>query len=271
MNGLAVYTMEWMMKFFVPVCAILLASGFIGCAANSSQDESASAQEMPAASEEETPSASAAMSGSAAAMDPEAQSAITSEQVLEALEAGNQRFVDGVSIERDFSSQVEATATGQYPGAVILSCIDSRVPAEIVFDQGVGDVFSARVAGNIIDPHTIGSIEFATKVAGAKLVVVMGHTSCGAVKGSCDNVQLGHISSLVDTIQPSVEAVTPEGETCASSNAALVDEIAAHNVERTLDNLRAESDIISTLESDGDIMLVGAMYDVATGRVTFME
>jgi carbonic anhydrase len=252
-----------MMKLFVPVCALLLASGFVGCAANSSHEHSESSQA--------TAPASATMSGSAAAMDDATQSALTSEQVLAALQAGNQRFVDGVTVERDFSSQVEATATGQYPGAVILSCIDSRVPAEIVFDQGVGDVFSARVAGNIIDPHTIGSIEFATKVAGAKLVVVMGHTSCGAVMGSCDNVQLGHISSLVGTIQPSVEAVVPEGEQCDSSDKSMVDRVATHNVERTIENLREESEIISTLESDGDIMLVGAMYDVATGRVTFMQ
>lgn len=213
----------------------------------------------------------ATMSGSAEALDAAGQLRLTPDQIVSALQAGNARFVAGETIPRDMSAQVVATAAGQFPGAVILSCIDSRVPAEIVFDQGVGDLFSVRVAGNVINPDVIGSIEFATKVAGSKVIVVMGHTSCGAVKGSCDNVQLGHISSLVNYIRPSVEAVVEEGEECSSSNESLVDRVAAHNVDRTIENLRAESEIIRELEASGDVILVGAMYDVASGVVSFVE
>ena len=139
-----------------------------------------------------------------------------------------------------------------------------------LFDQGIGDIFNARVAGNFINDDMLGSMEFATKVAGAKLVVVTGHTSCGAVMGSCDNVQLGHISSLVDTIQPSVAVVTPEGEKCSSKNGALVNDIAMNNVTRNIGLIRERSPILAELESQGAIKIVGAMYDVSTGRVTFM-
>jgi carbonic anhydrase len=157
------------------------------------------------------------------------------------------------------------------PAAFVLSCVDSRVPVETVFDQGIGDVFVGRVAGNIIDDQMLGSMEFATAVAGAPLILVMGHTACGAVKGACDNVDVGHVTALVRTIQPSVEAVTPEGESCSSSNSELVDAVATHNVSRTVEDIRTRSEIIRDLEARGEVRLVGAMYDLSTGVVTFIE
>lgn len=198
------------------------------------------------------------------------QASLTPDDALEKLEEGNERFVEGERIERDYPAQVKATAAGQYPFAAVLGCIDSRVPAETVFDQGVGDIFTARVAGNFVNTDMLGSLEFATKVAGAKLIVVMGHTDCGAVEGACDDVELGNVSALVSELRPSVEAVTPEGETCSSDNDVLVNDIAEHNVQRTIDEIRQKSDIISQLEKEGTIRIVGAMYDVATGEVTFI-
>lgn len=198
------------------------------------------------------------------------QSNMSPDDVLKRLKKGNERFVNGEMKNRNLNEQVKATSKGQYPAAAVLGCVDSRVPPETVFDQGIGDIFSARVAGNFANEDVMGSLEFATKVAGSKLVVVLGHTSCGAVKGSCDNVQAGHISSLVDEIQPSVKAVTPEDKTCSSDNTELVDKIAKHNVKRTIERLRSESDILKELEDNGDIKIVGAMYDVSTGNVTFL-
>ncbi len=204
------------------------------------------------------------------ALDPQAQAALTPDAALQRLVDGNARFVGGDSTHRDLNLQVQQTAAGQHPAAIVLSCVDSRIPTERVFDQGIGDIFNARVAGNFVNDDMLGSMEFATKVAGAKLVVVMGHTSCGAVKGACDAVDLGHVNSLVKAIQPSVAAVTPEGQKCSSKDATLVDEVATHNVKRTLDEIRARSAILADLERSGAIKMVGAMYDVATGKVSFM-
>jgi carbonic anhydrase len=199
----------------------------------------------------------------------EKQTALTPDKVLEGLKAGNERFVAGEMTSRDLPAQVEKTSSGQFPSAIVLGCVDSRVPPELVFDQGIGDIFSARVAGNIVNDELLGSIEFATKVAGSKLVVVMGHTSCGAVKGACDNVELGKVTSLVEEIRPSVEEVTPEEETCSSKNTELVNKISDHNVERTIAKMREQSDVLTQLEKEGTIKIVGAMYDVSTGKVTF--
>ncbi|QDG53051.1 carbonic anhydrase [Persicimonas caeni] len=204
-------------------------------------------------------------------MTKESQTAMTPDQALQKLKEGNARYVKGEMTNRDLGAQVQATAAGQYPFAVVLGCVDSRVPHELVFDQGVGDIFSARVAGNFETEDMLGSMEFATKVAGSKVVVVMGHTSCGAVKGSCDNVQLGHISSLVEEIKPAVEDVTPEGETCSSDNTELVNKIAHRNVELTVEDVRERSEILAEMEKAGDIKIVGAMYDISTGKVEFFE
>jgi len=195
------------------------------------------------------------------------QEAMTSDQALQQLRAGNERFARGASLTRDFPAQVKATAEAQYPFAVVLSCLDSRIPVEHVFDQGIGDVFTARVAGNFANPDILGSLEFATKVVGAKTIVVLGHDKCGAVKGSCDNVQLGHISSIVENIKPSVEAVA--GPSCSSKDAALVDKIAENNVDRTIKEIRQKSSILRELEEQGKLKIVGAMYDLDTGVVSF--
>jgi len=176
---------------------------------------------------------------------------------------GNKRFTQNLKEQRDLQAQVLATSTGQYPFAVILSCIDSRVPAELVFDQGIGDVFSARVAGNIINEDILGSMEYACKVAGSKIVVVMGHSKCGAVTAACKHVELGNITTLLDKIQPAVKAIDEE------MSDAKVEKVAAMNVKLSIEKIRQESSILSEMEKNGEIEIVGAMYNVTDGTVTF--
>lgn len=206
-----------------------------------------------------------------AVMTQDAQQSMSPDQALERLREGNARYVAGSLTQQDLRAEVAATATGQYPYAIVLSCLDSRVPVETVFDQGIGDLFVGRVAGNVIDDHMLGSMEFGAAVAGSRLIVVMGHTACGAVKGACDAVDVGHIADLVETIQPSVAAVVPEGETCDSSNDEHVNGVVEHNVVRTVQEIRESSEILSGLEADGTIRIVGAMYDLSTGEVTFHD
>jgi carbonic anhydrase len=190
---------------------------------------------------------------------------------LEALIAGNQRFVNGTPLNHDYHRQIAETADGQQPYATILSCLDSRVPPEIIFDQGIGDVFVGRVAGNIEDINILGSIEFAKEVVGTKLLVVLGHTSCGAVKGACQDVKLDNLTHLLSEIRPAVAAVEaqhPGEDVCAD---ALIDLVAEENVRDTISDIRARSQIITDLESSGRLMVVGAMYDISTGKVRFFE
>jgi carbonic anhydrase len=182
---------------------------------------------------------------------------------------GNKRFVQNVKAQRNLQSQVLATSTGQFPFAVVLSCIDSRVPAELVFDQGIGDMFSVRVAGNIVNEDVLGSMEYACKVAGSKIVVVMGHTKCGAVTSACNNVEVGNITSLLSKIKPSVEIVKNEGNWSVSNE--NVQRVADINVVKAIDRIRAESDILKEMEEQGEIEIVGAMYSVDTGEVSFFE
>ena len=205
----------------------------------------------------------------AMAMTKQRQSEMTPKEALARLQDGNERFTGEELLDRDLPTQVEETAEGQYPFAAVLGCVDSRVPPEIIFDQGIGDIFSARVAGNFVNDDILGSLEFATKVAGAKVVVVLGHTSCGAVKGACDNVELGHVSSLVKNIRPAVDDVVDEDETCSSEDTETVNTIAEANVERTVEQIRKQSSILKELEDNGEIVIVGAMYDVKTGEVEF--
>jgi len=199
------------------------------------------------------------------------QDAVTPKQVLERLKAGNERFANGEMTARNFDEQVKATAAGQFPLATVVSCIDSRAPAEILFDQGIGDLFNARVAGNIINDDILGSLEFASKVAGSRLVVVLGHTSCGAVKGACDNVQLGHLTGLLARIMPAVESVETRDADRSSKNYAFVEKVAERNVRMSVQQIRDTSPILKDLEDKGEIMIVGAMYDVASGKVTWYE
>lgn len=205
------------------------------------------------------------------ALTAETQAALTPMEVIQLLKDGNQRFLNGEALERNFLDQVQQTAEGQYPMAAILGCIDSRVPHEIVFDKGVGDVFSARVAGNFINTDILGSLEFATAAAGSKVIVVLGHTECGAVKGACDNVELGNLTSTLANIAPAIYAVTDvEGER-SSANKDFVQAVADKNVDFTVQNIVDRSPVIRGLVASGDLIVVGAMHDVATGEVTFYE
>lgn len=199
------------------------------------------------------------------------QAAITPAKALEMLKQGNRRFLENKQEDRDLHQQVQATQTGQYPFAVVLSCIDSRVPVEVVFDQGIGDIFTARVAGNFVNTDILGSIEYGCKVAGSKLVVVLGHTSCGAIKGACDDVRLGNITSMLDKLKPAVEAVkTPQGTDRSSANGEFVTRVVHKNVELTVDQMKAQSAVLSEMVENGEIEIVGAVYDIKTGAVTFL-
>ena len=182
---------------------------------------------------------------------------------LNSLLEGNKRFTQQLQLNRDLMSQVSDTATGQFPFAAILSCIDSRVPAEIVFDQGIGDLFSVRVAGNVVNEDVLGSLEYACKVAGSKLVLVMGHTKCGAVTAACENVELGNITSLLAKIKPAIAL----SENNSSSGAISVENVSVKNVGISIETLRKESPILAEMEQQGLIQIVGAIYDVASGIV----
>lgn len=198
------------------------------------------------------------------------QAALTPAQVLESLKRGNDRFASGKPEPRDMLHDQRVTAAGQYPRAVILSCIDSRAPAEFIFDAGLGDLFNARIAGNIADADLVGSMEFACKVAGAKLVVVMGHTSCGAVKGACDGVQLGNLTGLLEKIQPAVAAVHGVPGERNSKNKDFVEAVAEANVRLTVERIRELSPILRGMENEGKIQMVGCIYHLETGRVQFL-
>jgi carbonic anhydrase len=200
------------------------------------------------------------------------QASVDADKALELLKYGNEQYLKkSGGIKRDYQEQRAATAGGQWPHSVVLSCIDSRVPAEIVFNQGVGDIFSARVAGNVVDEDMLGSIEYACRVAGSKLVVVLGHTGCGAVKAACDHVQLGNITKLLGKILPAV-ALTPltKGDTRSSKNKDFVNDVVRSNVNLSIQRLRNESWILAGMEKAGEIKIVGAVYDVASGEVDFM-
>jgi len=204
-------------------------------------------------------------------IDKTVQTAMTPNDAVNRLVAGNNRFVSGSSLHRDYVSQVQATATGQYPFAVVLACMDSRSSPELVFDQGIGDLFVLRVAGNYATPDIIGSMEYATKVSGAKLVVVLGHTECGAVKGACDDVQLGNLTTVIQALQPAVNDVQDVPGERSSKNSQFVQAVAIANVRRTVAHIRSDSPIMHDMEQAGRIKIVGAMYDVSTGKVTFFD
>ncbi|MCL6267368.1 carbonic anhydrase family protein [Flagellimonas myxillae] len=206
------------------------------------------------------------------ALTQEAQAAITPQSALELLKEGNKRFVDKNQANRDLMEQVGQTASGQYPFATILSCIDSRVSAELVFDQGVGDIFSARVAGNIVNEDILGSMEFACKLAGTKIIVVLGHTACGAVKGACDDAKMGNLTELLSKIKPAVNAVTEPADAAerTSKNLDFVNSVAETNVQLTIDNIRNQSPVLKEMEDNGEISIVGAMYNISDGKVSYM-
>ena len=199
------------------------------------------------------------------------QDKMTPQLAKNTLVEGNTRFVQGQQAGRDLMSQVKQTSTGQYPFATVLSCIDSRVSSELIFDQGIGDLFSIRIAGNFVNEDILGSMEFACKLAGSKVLVVLGHTACGAIKGACDHARMGNLTALINKIEPAVDAVTiPVDESIRnSSNINFVNSVAAKNVEMTLIDIRKKSEILKEMEANGDLIIIGGMYDISNGKVTF--
>jgi len=203
----------------------------------------------------------------------ETQASITPNVAIALLKEGNTRFRTQNEVERDLLNQVKDTSTGQFPFATILSCIDSRVSSELIFDQGIGDIFSVRIAGNFVNEDILGSMEFACKLAGTKVIVVLGHTACGAVKGACDDAKLGNLTALISKLKPAVNAVTEPADASLrnSGNIDFVNTVAEKNVYITIDNIRAESPVLKEMEDEGAIKIVGAMYDIKDGSVTFYE
>ena len=196
------------------------------------------------------------------------QAKMTPAEALQMLKEGNQRFFERQVLDRNLLKQVAITAMGQFPYAVVLSCIDSRVPAELVFDTGIGDIFSVRIAGNFVNDDILGSMEFACKLAGSKLVLVLGHTKCGAVQGACNNAELGHLTDALKKLKPAVQAVKKEGQ---YEGDELYHQVAVKNVELVKEQIPRESEVLRELEEQGEIAIVGALYDVETGKVMFMN
>ncbi len=204
------------------------------------------------------------------ALTKEQRAKMTPEDIIAAMKRGNERFRKGERKNRNYLREQQASAKGQYPAAVILSCIDSRAPAEVILDLGIGDVFNARVAGNIENADILGSMEFACKLAGAKVVLVMGHTACGAIKGAIDNAQLGNLTGLLAKIKPAVDATVYAGER-TSKNAAFVDAVARKNVELTMARIPANSPVLKELQTSHEVLLMGAMYNLETAAVDFFS
>jgi carbonic anhydrase len=203
-------------------------------------------------------------------LNKEAQHSLTSKKAYQILEEGNRRFVSNLRFNRNLLQQVNETSDGQYPFAIVLSCIDSRTSAELVFDQGLGDIFSARIAGNVLNEDILGSMEFACKVAGSKLIVVLGHSKCGAIKGACSHVQMGHLTGLLSKVAPAMHAVEQRDGASVSPDDA-VELVAVENVRCQLRAILDRSPILEALYKEGSIGLVGGMYSVETGEVTFLE
>ena len=201
------------------------------------------------------------------------QALMTPEKALQSLKEGNERFQNRKREERNLIEQVKDTSEGQYPFATILSCIDSRVSAELIFDQGIGDIFSIRIAGNFVNTDILGSMEFACKLAGTRLIIVLGHTSCGAVKGACDDAKLGNLTSMLTKIKPAVDSTTMPSDISIrnSSNISFVNDVAVKNVELNIQNILNSSEVISEMVNNGEVKIIGAMYDVSSGAVNFFE
>ncbi|MEN8260129.1 MAG: carbonic anhydrase family protein [Pseudomonadota bacterium] len=200
------------------------------------------------------------------------QQSLTPAEALEILKEGNKRFVNNLKANRDLLQQVNETRDGQFPFAIILSCIDSRTSIELIFDQGLGDVFSARVAGNIVNDDILGCMEFACRLAGSKLVVVLGHTHCGAIKGACDGVRLEHLTGLLEKIHPAIDSADKEAIAGTEADTdSLVQRVAERNVQLAVDHILEKSHVLKAIVANGEIDIVGAMYDIETGQVTFFS
>lgn len=200
----------------------------------------------------------------------EMQRKITPEQALELLKNGNRRFVDNLSYNRNLLQQVNETANGQYPFATILSCIDSRTTAELIFDQGLGDIFSIRVAGNVINDDILGSMEFACEIAGSKLIVVLGHTSCGAIKGACEHVKMAHLTQLLNKVTPAIEQAS-DNTIADANNPEFINKVAEINVLNSINIILKESEVLKQLVEQNKIKIIGGLYDISTGSVSFLE
>jgi carbonic anhydrase len=201
----------------------------------------------------------------------ETQAAMTPESALAELKAGNARFVSGHPLARNYPADVKATASGQYPFAVVLSCLDSRQPIEIVLDQGIGDIFSARVAGNVLNDDILGSMEFACKLSGSKLIAVIGHSNCGAIKGAIDDAQLGNLTGLLDKVKPAMGDVPSDVTPRTTKNPEYVDQVAEANVRLVMKEIRERSPVLREMIDSGQVGLVGGMYDLSTGEVRFFD
>ncbi len=199
----------------------------------------------------------------------ESQASLTPTLALDILKEGNQRFVNNLKANRNLLQQVNDTASGQFPFATILSCIDSRTSAELIFDQGLGDIFSVRIAGNILNDDILGSMEFATKIVGTKIILVLGHSRCGAIVGACNHVEMGHLTGLLKKIEPAIAMETETKENRTGSNTDFVNHVTENNVHLAIHNIREQSSIIKELEAEGKIMIAGGMYNVETGVVDF--
>jgi carbonic anhydrase len=203
------------------------------------------------------------------AFNKETQAATTPQMALQLLKEGNHRFFTNNAVNRDLLAQKNDTSNGQWPFAVILSCIDSRTSTELIFDQGIGDVFNARIAGNIVNEDILGSMEFACKAAGSKYILVVGHTKCGAVKGACDHVEMGNLTTLLHKIKPAVDSETSTKEDRTSHNPNFVQNVATINVKQTVQAIMDKSPILNEMIQNGEIGISGAMYDIETGVVEF--
>jgi carbonic anhydrase len=201
----------------------------------------------------------------------EMQTAISPSMALELLKDGNKRFVNNLKVNRNLLQQANDTSDGQHPFAVILSCIDSRTSAELIFDQGLGDIFSVRIAGNIINEDILGSMEFGCKVAGSKIIVVLGHTKCGAIKGACDHVEMGNLTALLSKIRPAVDDELTTSENRNSSNNEFVEKVSVINVKRTVQSILQRSPILKEMIEKGEIGIVGGTHDITTGQVAFFD
>lgn len=202
--------------------------------------------------------------------DKDSRQFMTGDEALNLLKEGNKRFLNHQFLHRDFESERQETSAAQFPFAVILSCIDSRLPTEIIFDQGIGDIFNVRIAGNVVNEDVLGSLEFSCKLAGAKLILVLGHTSCGAVKGACDHVKIGKLTGLLEKIEPAVQAVkTPPAVLRDSSNEVFVNEVARKNVLLTMENIMRQSAILREMIETNKVKMTGSMYNIETGIVDF--
>lgn len=202
----------------------------------------------------------------------ETQSSLTPDKALALLKEGNKRFVGNFKADRNLLQQVKETSEGQFPFATILSCIDSRTSSELIFDQGLGDIFSVRIAGNILNEDILGSMEFGCKVAGSKVLLVLGHTRCGAIYGACNQVELGHLTTLLKKVKPAIDmekSTAPEHR--HGKNNEFVYRVTVNNIKHTIDRIRKESSVLADLEKDGAIKIIGGLYDVETGLVTFYE